>query len=142
MMLGLLLALGNYRPSRAQGIAGQLSPETEVRLHLVDASSSGMSRVGDRVSLRVDADVQDAAGSVLIRGGTPAYEDGDPVEGRGRLGPAGPPEHLGGLYYRRRRPASTAPGQMGRVVGKAARRHGPPRWSSHLSCRSSRRVAT
>jgi hypothetical protein len=69
--------------------AGQLTPQTEVRLHVVDRLQSGLSRAGDRVNFRVDADVQDAEGHVLIRGGTPAYGTVTESKGKGSWGKRG-----------------------------------------------------
>jgi hypothetical protein len=82
--LGAALTLGITGTGQAQSLAGQLTPETEVRLHLVDRLRSGTSKQGDRINFRVDEDVKDAAGNVLIRGGAPAY--GTVVQSRGSHG--------------------------------------------------------
>src|SRR5258707_15894750 len=82
--LGAMLILGSAGTSQAQALAGQLTPETEVRLHLVDRLRSGTSKQGDRINFRVDEDVKDPAGIVLIRAGTPAY--GTVVQSRGSHG--------------------------------------------------------
>jgi hypothetical protein len=50
-----------------------LGPETIVKVVAVDTVRSGSSRKGERVDLRVDEEIVDGAGNVLIRKGTPAY---------------------------------------------------------------------
>src|SRR5215212_7787421 len=84
-LLGIVLTANS---SWAQG-AGQLTPQTEVRLHVVDRLQSGLSRVGDRANFRVDADVQDTEGHIVIRGGTPAYGTVTESKGKGSWGKRG-----------------------------------------------------
>lgn len=72
MALGMLFTLGVAGTARAQA-PGQLTPETTVKLVLVDRLHSGSSRQGDRINFRVDEDITDASGQVLIRKGTAAY---------------------------------------------------------------------
>lgn len=88
-MLGVVLTVGSAGGSWAQAGSGELNPQTEVRLHLVDRLQSGVSRVGDRINFRVNADVQDATGNVLIRGGTPAYGTVTQSKGAGGWGRRG-----------------------------------------------------
>jgi hypothetical protein len=88
-LLGAALTAGSATGSWAQTGVGELNPQTEVRLHVVDRLQSGVSRAGDRINFRVDADVQDAAGNVLIRGGTPAYGTITQSKGSGAWGRRG-----------------------------------------------------
>jgi hypothetical protein len=88
-LLGAVLTAGSTTGSWAQTGIGELNPQTEVRLHVVDRLQSGVSRAGDRINFRVDADVQDAAGNVLIRGGTPAYGTITQSKGSGAWGRRG-----------------------------------------------------
>jgi hypothetical protein len=88
-LLGAVLTAGSAPASWAQSGAGELNPQTEVRLHIVDRLQSGVSRQGDRINFRVDADVQDAAGNILIRGGTPAYGSVTQSKGSGAWGRRG-----------------------------------------------------
>jgi hypothetical protein len=88
-VLGTVLAVGSSGASWAQAGVGELNPQTEVRLHLVDRLQSGVSRQGDRINFRVDGDVQDAAGNILIRGGTPAYGTVTQSKGSGAWGRRG-----------------------------------------------------
>jgi hypothetical protein len=53
--------------------APNLTTEMVVPLELTQELRSGRSRVGERVQFRVDGDVKDAQGRVLIARGTPAY---------------------------------------------------------------------
>lgn len=50
-----------------------LTPDMSVKLILVDKCRSGDSKKNDRVNYRVDEDVLDQNGQILIRKGTPAY---------------------------------------------------------------------
>jgi hypothetical protein len=68
----MLFTLGVAGTAKAQ-IPGQLTPETTVKLVLVDRLHSGSSREGDRINFRVDEDITDANGQVLVRKGTAAY---------------------------------------------------------------------
>jgi hypothetical protein len=52
---------------------GQLRPDTTVWLTLVDRLKSGSVHRGDRITFRVDQNVRDRSGAVLIRKGAPAY---------------------------------------------------------------------
>ena len=70
--LGMLFTLGVAGTARAQ-MPGQLTPETTVKLVLVDRLHSGSSREGDRINFRVDEEIADANGQVLVRKGTAAY---------------------------------------------------------------------
>lgn len=72
LAFGMLLTLGVAGATQAQ-TPGQLTPETTVKLVLVDRLHSGSSREGDRINFRVDEDIADANGQVLIRKGTAAY---------------------------------------------------------------------
>jgi hypothetical protein len=72
MALGMLVTLGMTGAAHAQ-LPGQLTPETTVKLVLVDRLHSGSSREGDRINFRVDEDIADANGQVLVRKGTAAY---------------------------------------------------------------------
>ena len=71
-LLGLALSVPCLA-DHEDGPTAKLSPEMTVRLILVDRLRSGASQKGDRVTLRVDEDVVDNQGNVLIRKGTPAY---------------------------------------------------------------------
>jgi hypothetical protein len=70
--LGMLFTLGAAGATQAQ-MPGQLTPETTVKLVLVDRLHSGSSREGDRINFRVDEEIADANGQVLVRKGTAAY---------------------------------------------------------------------
>lgn len=52
---------------------GVLVPDMTIKLITVGKYKSGDAKKGSRVNLRVDDDVVDAEGKVLIRKGTPAY---------------------------------------------------------------------
>lgn len=52
---------------------GQLDPDTTIKLLTVGQYKSGDSKKGDRVNLRVDEDIIDSAGNVLVRRGTAAF---------------------------------------------------------------------
>jgi hypothetical protein len=70
-LLGAFLCGLSLACARAQAPA-TLAPGTTVKLILVDRLKSGDSKKGERVNLRVDEDIVDTAGTVLIRRGTPA----------------------------------------------------------------------
>jgi hypothetical protein len=70
-------------------VQGALTPEMSVRLILIDRLKSGHSRKGERVNFRVDDDVVDASGAVLIRKGTPAYGTVTQSRGNGMFGKRG-----------------------------------------------------
>lgn len=72
LLCGLFLSTLAAPMALAQN-AANLSPETTVKLVLLDRLRSGSSKKGDRVNLRVDEDVTDGSGNVLIRRGSAAY---------------------------------------------------------------------
>ncbi len=74
LAFGMLLTLVVAGAPTAQAqMPGQLTPETTVKLVLVDRLHSSSSREGDRINFRVDEEIADAHGQVLIRKGTAAY---------------------------------------------------------------------
>lgn len=68
---------------------GHLAPDSVVKLIVVGNYKSGDSKKGERVNLRVDDDVLDAAGTTLIRKGTPAYGTVASSRGSGLFGKRG-----------------------------------------------------
>jgi hypothetical protein len=69
--------------------AGQLAPDSVVKLIVIGNYKSGDSKKGERVNLRVDDDVLDSAGATLIRKGTPAYGTVASSRGSGLFGKRG-----------------------------------------------------
>lgn len=76
-------------PAQAPTAPGQLSPDTTVRLFLVERLKSGAAKKGDRVRFEVSDDVVDPSGAVLIRKGTPAYGTVTTSKGSGTFGKSG-----------------------------------------------------
>ncbi|NLI79247.1 MAG: hypothetical protein GX442_22730 [Candidatus Riflebacteria bacterium] len=69
----LFVAMGPGAFGQGTAQADGLSPETSVKLVLLDRLRSGDCRKNDRVNFKIDEDVVDGAGTVLIRKGTPAF---------------------------------------------------------------------
>lgn len=71
------------------GQPGMLVPDMTVKLITVGKYKSGDAKKGERVNLRVDDDVLDSEGKVLIRKGTPAYGTVTASRGSGIFGKRG-----------------------------------------------------
>jgi hypothetical protein len=69
--------------------AGQLVPDIVIKVIVLGNYKSGDAKKGDRVNLRVDEDVVDSAGMVLVRKGTPAYGTVTSSRGSGIFGKRG-----------------------------------------------------
>jgi hypothetical protein len=71
LTLALLISSGSLF---ATGIKNfNLNPDTSIKLLLLETLRSGRAQKGARINYRVDEDVLDANGNVLIKKGTPAY---------------------------------------------------------------------
>src|ERR1051325_9696002 len=85
----LLGVAGTAHAQAPSAPTSQLTPGMTVKLLLMDELKSGAVTKGQRVNFRVDENVVDGNGNVLIRQGTPAYGSVTETRKNGMFGKRG-----------------------------------------------------